>query len=101
MKKYIATIKFYYEAENKNDALGVADVIAGEVERAHEHADRYSAIGTIEAQVGDITQEHELSIKSLHDAIADCSCGWHYAYTGGLTAANIEAEHAKHLIRVK
>jgi hypothetical protein len=40
---------------------------------------------------------HALIIKSLHDAILECTCGgWHYVKTGAMTKAEAEAEHNKH-----
>jgi len=41
--------------------------------------------------------KHELIIKSLSDAMADCVCGWHYVFTGEKTREQIEAEYKKHL----
>lgn len=52
----------------------------------------------IEAEKGKQQKgEHKLTIKSLHDAMADCTCGWHYAATGARTRAEIEEEYRKHL----
>lgn len=44
---------------------------------------------------------HKLIIKSLHDAQAECPCGWHYIYTGERTKQEIEHEYAKHLPKRK
>lgn len=41
--------------------------------------------------------EHELKIKSLHDAMADCVCGWHYVFTGERTKEQIEEVYKSHL----
>ncbi len=40
---------------------------------------------------------HVLTINSLHDAQAFCSCGWSYSFTGKLTRAAIQSVHAGHL----
>ena len=45
--------------------------------------------------------KHILSIQSLHDAMADCSCGWHYAATGERTITEIEIMWNKHWNRPK
>lgn len=43
---------------------------------------------------------HLLKIVSLHDAMADCSCGgWHYAYAGQKTRQEIRSEWRKHIRR--
>ena len=41
--------------------------------------------------------DHELKITSLHDAKADCKCGWHYVFTGEKTKQEIREEFEKHL----
>lgn len=40
---------------------------------------------------------HMLNIISLHDAQAECPCGWSYVHTGALTKEQIEEEWYKHL----
>ena len=43
------------------------------------------------------SKKHELIIKSLHDAQAECSCGgWSFVRTGEATKKEIEAEFRKH-----
>ncbi len=43
-------------------------------------------------------KKHRLIIKSLHDAMADCSAGdWHFVATGARTKKEIEKEFKKHL----
>ena len=37
-----------------------------------------------------------LEIKSLHDAQADCTCGWSCAFTGEMTRGEIISEWLKH-----
>lgn len=44
--------------------------------------------------------EHELKIKSLHDAMADCTCGWHYVGTGERTREEIEKLYWQHLEKI-
>ena len=46
---------------------------------------------------GKVTIKHELRIISLHDAKADCKCGWHYVFTGEKTKQEIREEFEKHL----
>jgi hypothetical protein len=42
--------------------------------------------------------QHTLTILSLHDARAECSCGnWHYCATGEMTEQHIREEHHRHL----
>jgi hypothetical protein len=42
--------------------------------------------------------KHELVVKSLHDAQAECSCGnWTFTRTGPATKAELEKEFQKHL----
>jgi hypothetical protein len=43
--------------------------------------------------------EHQLKITSLHDALAECSCGgWSMASTGARTKDEIETEHERHAV---
>ena len=43
-------------------------------------------------------RQHELKIKSLHDAQAECSCGgWSMSFTGAMTANEIRKEFRRHL----
>lgn len=45
-----------------------------------------------------MTTKHQLIIKSLHDAQADCSCGkWAYVFTGERTKEEVEIDFNKHL----
>jgi len=44
--------------------------------------------------------KHQLFIKSLHDAQADCKCGWHYVYTGAMSKDEITIEYLKHIKEV-
>ena len=37
----------------------------------------------------------KLKIISLHDAKAECSCGWYYSFTGEMTAREIKNQHRK------
>ena len=42
--------------------------------------------------------EHRLLIKSLHDAMAECSCGgWSRSFTGPTLKAEIQREHIRHV----
>lgn len=42
--------------------------------------------------------EHEIIIRSLHDAMAECKCGtWHYYFTGESTISEINNEWLKHI----
>ena len=41
--------------------------------------------------------KHTLKIKSLYDAMAECSCGWHYVFTGERTSDQIKDEYYKHI----
>jgi hypothetical protein len=38
----------------------------------------------------------KLIIKSLHDAMAECPCGWWFASTGERSKAEIKKEFNKH-----
>ena len=40
--------------------------------------------------------EHRLKIKSLHDAQAECSCGWRMVHTGSMTKEDILKEYKRH-----
>ena len=42
---------------------------------------------------------HTLKVISLHDAQAECSCGWMYGFTGELSNEQIVVEWEKHLTR--
>lgn len=40
---------------------------------------------------------HKLYVRSLHDAMASCSCGrWNYRAAGAVSRNHIEAEHRNH-----
>ena len=41
--------------------------------------------------------KHELKIVSLHDAQAECSCGWNMTCTGEMTKEEIEASYETHI----
>ena len=40
---------------------------------------------------------HKLEIRSLHDAHAECVCGWHYVGTGERTVKEIKQLYSNHL----
>ena len=41
--------------------------------------------------------EHRLIIKSLHDAMAECSCGgWSTSFTGAMTRTEMRNEFDRH-----
>lgn len=62
---------------------------------------KYESIYFVKFEVIDgeikITTGHVLTIKSLHEAMADCSCGWHYVFTGEMTREQITVEYNKHI----
>ena len=41
--------------------------------------------------------DHSLIIKSLHDAKAECPCGWSFSFTGKMTREKIRQEFLRHL----
>ena len=42
--------------------------------------------------------EHSLIIKSLHDGMAECSCGgWSMSFTGPTLKAEMQREHIRHV----
>lgn len=43
--------------------------------------------------------KHKLTIMSLHDAQAECSCGWYFVSTGEKTKEEIQEEYVKHITR--
>jgi hypothetical protein len=43
--------------------------------------------------------KHKLMIKSLHDAQAECPCGWYFLSTGEKTKEEIYEEYVKHITR--
>ena len=42
-------------------------------------------------------EKHKLTIVSLHDAHATCSCGWSITCTGKETVEYLEGEHIRHV----
>lgn len=44
-----------------------------------------------------VVDKHILKIISLHDAMAECSCGWNMSFTGKMTREQIQSEHLKHV----
>jgi len=45
--------------------------------------------------------DHKLKIKSLHDAQAECLCGWHCMYTGARSSRQLRTDYGVHLKRHK
>ncbi len=44
---------------------------------------------------------HDLIVKSLHDVVAECSCGrWSFSVTGPLSREEVEEEFRRHIDRV-
>jgi hypothetical protein len=48
---------------------------------------------------GEYFMTHKLMIKSLHDAQAECFCGWYFVSTGEKTKEEIHEEYEKHITR--
>lgn len=75
--------------------MNYAEIKLGELLSSDNPAIKRNATGILR-QLQKEKEKHKLTILSLHDSQAECSCGWHYCFTGEKTKEEIENVWRKH-----